>query len=59
LLPRRNFRRALFLLARCRDPGDQAVGGFSFWRAVRQRGAAGPRRARQAERPFQHLEVKP
>ena len=56
LLPRRNFRRALFLLvALVAIIAIQRMGGFSLGEAVRLR-RAGPRATARAA--FQHLEVK-
>jgi hypothetical protein len=57
LLPRRNFRRAVFLLAALvAIIFIKRMGGFSLAKLFD--GVAPPSAARDAEPPFQHLEVK-
>ena len=59
LLPRRNFRRALFLLAALiAIITIKRMGGFSLAKLFNDV-APPPAPARQSERPFQRLEVKP
>lgn len=56
LLPRRNFRRALFLLAALiAIIAIKRMGGFSFARMFDGIAPVSP----QKQPPFQHLEVKP
>lgn len=59
LLPRRNFRRVVFLLAALvAIIAIKRMGGFSFAKLFNDV-APPPPPARQAEPSFQHLEVKP
>jgi len=58
LLPRRNFRRALFLLAALiAIVAIKRMGGFSFAKLFD--GVAPPVPAPQSQPPLRHLEVKP
>ena len=57
LLPRRNFRRALFLIAALvAIIAIKRMGGFSLGKLF---DGVAPAPARQAEPKFQHLEVQP
>jgi len=57
LMPRRNLRRALFLLvALFAILVIKRMGGFSFAKLFNE---VAPAPARQSQRPYQHLEVKP
>ena len=57
LLPRRNFRRVVFLLAALvAIIAIKRMGGFSLAKLF---DGVAPAPARQAEPQFQHLEVKP
>lgn len=60
LLPRRNFRRALFLLAALvAIIAIKRLGGFSFARLFDSVAPArAPASAPKADPPFQHLDVK-
>ena len=59
LLPRRNFRRVVFLLAALvAIIAIKRMGGFSLARMF-DGVAPPPAAARDAQPPFQHLEVKP
>jgi hypothetical protein len=59
LLPRRNLRRALFLLAALvAIIALKRMGGFSFARMFDGIAPAPPPAAHK-QQPFQHLEVKP
>jgi hypothetical protein len=59
LLPRRNFRRVLFLLAALvAIVAMKRMGGFSLAKLF-DGVAPPPATARDAEPPFRHLEVKP
>ena len=57
LLPRRNFRRALFLIAALAAiVAIKRMGGFSFAKLFND---VAPPPAHQTEPPLRHLEVKP
>jgi len=59
LLPRRNFRRALFLLAALiAIIAIKRMGGFSLAKLFNDVAPA-PAPAQHTQRPFQRLEVKP
>ena len=59
LLPRRNLRRALFLLAALiAIVAIKRMGGFSFAKLFNDV-APPPRPVPQPQRQFQHLEVRP
>ena len=58
LLPRRNFRRAFFLLAALiAIIVIKRMGGFSFAKLFNDVAPPGPQK--HQTRPYQHLEVKP
>ena len=60
LLPRRNFRRALFLLAALfAIVAIKRAGGFSLAKLFNDVAPPAPAPAPQAQPPFRHLEVKP
>jgi hypothetical protein len=59
MLPRRNFRRALFLLAALiAIVAIKRMGGFSLAKLFNDVAPA-PAPAPQSQPPFRHLEVKP
>jgi hypothetical protein len=59
MLPRRNFRRALFLLAALfAIIAIKRAGGFSLAKLFNDVAPA-PAPAPQSQPPFRHLEVKP
>jgi hypothetical protein len=60
MLPRRNFRRALFLLAALfAIVVIKRMGGFSLAKLFNDVAPPTPAPAPQSQTPFRHLEVKP